>query len=512
MMFIRLTSLAIVLMFVTGCATSSVRKFLSKTGVIKERQSSPEKLAKTHRNNTDKSTDETESNPIQQVAAEELETNPVEGTPIEGEGETRLVGRHPVLFYIQIALERNPEILAAQHRVAAQNEVVPQVTALEDPTLTNTFQPFHNNRVQTAAGGGPNVSVLSQKFPWFGKLRVRGEVAEAETQIALSRLAQAQLKVVEDVNLAYYDVYFNQKAIKITEQDQRLLTDLLKFAEARYRTGKTSQQDVLRAQVEIDKLDNRLILLRQQLKQAQANLAEVIQEDPESDLQASNLEVPSAPKHIRQLYEAAILSRPEIQEQLHALTRSQKVEELAQLDYKPDVKLGLGWQAITRENALANGATGNDNFSISVGINLPIYRQRLDAGVNEAEHRIMETTRRYEATRDDTYRIIRRLTVQSNAIEEQIKLFRDKIIPKSEQTLRISTADYRVGKVDFQQIIDNWSDLLVWQVQLVRLETNLGQTLASLERVVGRELATFSKPVELTPPPAPVAPPVPAEE
>lgn len=498
-MLIKLASYIAIMLLIAGCATSPAGKLLSKTGLILQRKSSPDIQAKTESSSTNELTNKTKPNIIQLTAAEELATRAT-----DGEAEMGLAGSHAVDYYVQLALENNPEILAAQHRVAAQTEVIPQVTSLADPTLSDTFQPFHNNSLQTAAGRGPNRLTLAQKFPWFGKLRVRGEVAEAETQIAITQLAQAQLKVIEDVNLAYYDVYFNQKSIKITQKNQRLLTDLLKFAEARYRTGATSQQDVLRAQVELDKLENRLIFLNQKLRQAQADLAEVIQADPESDLRASSLDVPSAPRQINQLYEAAILSRPEIQEQLHALIRNQKAEELAHLRYKPDVTLGMGWQTITNDDAISPVANSNDNVAFTVGINLPIYRDRLRAGVNEAEHRSVESTRRYEATRDDTFRIIRRLTVQAHALEEQIALFRDKIIPKTEQTLRISTADYRVGKVDFQQILENWGDLLLLQIQLVRLETNLGQTLASLERVVGRELASFSEPVKLVPPPMPI--------
>ena len=88
-------------------------------------------------------------------------------------------------------------------------------------------------------------------------------------------------------------------------------------------------------------------------------------------------------------------------------------------------------------------------------------------------------------------RLIRRLIVQAEAIEQQIELFEDRIIPKTEQALQVSAADYRVNKVDFQQILDNWSDLLMFHLQVTRFEANLNQTLASLERVVGCQLATL---------------------
>jgi outer membrane protein, heavy metal efflux system len=111
-------------------------------------------------------------------------------------------GEHSLSFYVQAALARNPEIQAADRHVAAQAEVVPQVTSLPDPFLTDVGWPSANQDVQTAAGRVTSSLVLAQQFPWFGKLRLRGEVAKLETKIALTQLAETQLKVIEEVKLA----------------------------------------------------------------------------------------------------------------------------------------------------------------------------------------------------------------------------------------------------------------------------------------------------------------------
>ena len=406
--------------------------------------------------------------------------------------EPHLQEPHDVDYFVQVALERNPEIIAAQKAVAAQAQVIPQVTALTDPVLTDTFQPFDSHSVQTAAGRGPNTLTLSQKLPWLGKLRVRGEVAEQDTKIALTRLAQAQLKVIEDVKVAYYELAFAQEAIQIIESDRDLLKQLLQFAEARYRTNSTSQQDVLRAQVELDRLEDRLISLRKQQGVARADLAKVLHTSPDAALTAqTDVTAPPAPQQIDALYEAAVRCRPELQERLHAIIRSERKQELAKLNYYPDFNVGLGWQSITGDDAISPVANGNDNLSFMIGVTLPVWRDRLKAGVREAENRSIESARRYDASRDDTMRMIRRLVVQAEAQEQQIDLFQNSIIPKAEQALRVSTADYRVNKLDFQQILDNWSDVLMFHLQVARFESSLNQTVASLERVIGCQLATL---------------------
>lgn len=396
-------------------------------------------------------------------------------------------------YFVALALDRHPDVLAAQRRAFAHAEVLPQATALDDPMLTDSFQPFTNHSLQTAGGRGVNSLVLSQKFPWFNKLRVRGEVAEQGTQIALTRFAQAQLKVIENVKLAYFEVYFTQRAIEITKADDKILDEILQFVDAQYKASKVPQQDLLRTRIEKRKIQDRLITLQRQLRQSQADLAREIQTSPDADLKVKSFIVESVPGEIDQLFAAAVRCSPQFQERLHAIVKERRTRELARLKYYPDVTAGVGWQAITDNSALSPVANGNDNLQFTIGINVPIWREKLRAGVAEADHRIAESTRRLESTRDDTFRQIRRLTVQATTIEKQIDLFKKGIIPDAESALKLLFTRYRSGQADVQDVLDNYSRLLSYHVQVARLEANLGQTLASLERVVGCKLSEATK-------------------
>ena len=83
--------------------------------------------------------------------------------------------------------------------------------------------PSANQAPQTAAGRVTNSLLLAQQFPWFGKLRLRGEVAKLETKIALTGLAEVQLKVIEEVKLAYYDIYYYNQALRIIDESEIIL-------------------------------------------------------------------------------------------------------------------------------------------------------------------------------------------------------------------------------------------------------------------------------------------------
>ena len=151
--------------------------------------------------------------------------------------------------------------------------------------------------------------------------------------------------------------------------------------------------------------------------------------------------------------------------------------------------VGVNWGAITADGALSKSATGNDTVGLIVAINLPVWHDKLSAGVRQTQNRTVESAKLYDAARDETFRQIKRFIIQAHALEQQITLFRKDIIPRADQTLKVSAADYRTGKVVMLQLIDNWTQLLRFQIQLARLEAALAQTLASLERVVGAEIA-----------------------
>ncbi len=258
--------------------------------------------------------------------------------------EADLSGPHDEGFYLQIALERNPLILAARRDVAATVETIPQQAALADPMLNETFWPSATHSPQTASGRMPNSLSVSQQMPWPDKLRVRAEVAEQEAKMALARLAAEELATIEKVRLAYYDLYYYGRAIEITRENRELLDKLVEFADARYRTG-GSQQDVIRVEVERDRLDVQIIDYEQRLSQAQADLAALLHASPEvRPLAAESVVLPDVPDTLDRLYELSARCRPELRERSER-DRARSAEARAgqtRLRARSDRRLWLG--------------------------------------------------------------------------------------------------------------------------------------------------------------------------
>jgi len=412
-----------------------------------------------------------------------------------------LDGQHPVEEYIQYALHQNPDIQAARKRLEAVAHQVPVAASLQDPTLGMTFFPAP---VQTAAGAQSYALSANQKIPWMGKLSTRAQIVEEQTNVARAELAAVELATIERVKQAYYELYFIQGTIAVTEAEQLLLEEIRAVANARYQTNQTSQQDVLRADLEISNIENELIRLRQRLKSGQAKLAKVLHISPQTNLLALHeLPAEQAPLDLEQLQEQAVAARPELHAQLAALRRDRQAVELSKLDYMPDVTLGATWIDVA-SHGTSPVANGNDAFLITAGVNLPIYRKRLEASQNSAEAKAVSTARQYDSMRDSTLEEVTDLFQQATSEEALLRLFSEDILPKARQTLEVSQRAYNVGEVDFLQLVDNWRQLLRYEISYIRLEASLRQSLAELERVVGGFSNSVPAPiVDPGPPPVP---------
>jgi len=401
-----------------------------------------------------------------------------------------LAGPQPVEAYIQRALAENQTVQAAHFNVLALKARIPQVTSLDDPVVSNTVYPIPSVAPQySLMGYNPYNLMIAQQFPWCGTLRLRGQAAEQDVQVAFAELAAAQLNAVATVKRAYYDLYFNEQAEAILVENRKFASDVVAFAKARLKSG-GSQQDYLRADVVVADIDRELLRIRQGLASARADLAQVLHVSPESDLKTQpQIKMGEVPAAVDRLYRLAVAARPELRGRLAAVARDERAVELARKRYYPNVTLGLSYMDMEKTNAVTpNTASGFPNVGLFVGFNLPIYHSKLAAGVFEAQSRAVADAKLYEAERDATYREVKDLLTQAKTQRQTIEIFRTSILPKSEQALEAAASDYRLGNVDYVTLITAWREVLQIKLQVAQVESELGKALASLERAVGVQL------------------------
>ena len=173
---------------------------------------------------------------------------------------------------IKEALRANPEIVAARKAVeAAQARIIP-ARSLDDPELNLESWAIPIDQPTNLNQANMHMVNLRQRFLFPGKLRLRGEVASQEEAMAGARYQAKEREVIAAVKKGYYELFMADRNIQITTEQLELHERVLRTTETRYTVGKTSQSDVVRAQVEHSDLINRLIVAEQERESAEARL------------------------------------------------------------------------------------------------------------------------------------------------------------------------------------------------------------------------------------------------
>jgi outer membrane protein TolC len=357
---------------------------------------------------------------------------------------------------------------------------------LPDPKLNNVFWPIHDQALQTAAGRVGNQLSISQAVPWPAKRRTQAMIVSHEARVAQAEIERIQRDVTESVRLAYYEVWFATRALGIVNETEQLISDLVKVAEARYRSGGT-QQDVLRARLESDRLAEQRVHLTKQKRVAQADLAALVRQPVTLIAEtADELELNDVPRQLDEMIALAEQCNPELKGLAWAFQRDREKHRLACLQKYPDLQFGLNWGLVSDDsNVLSPVADGHDQVNFSVGTTIPIWREKIHAGVREAANRSSSTAKILEAERDTLYGTLRRLLAQADALTEQRDIYQQRIIPRTEDTLTLAIADYRGRRTDFFSLVETYRELLMFETQLARIEASLAGTIARIEKAIG---------------------------
>ena len=387
--------------------------------------------------------------------------------------------------YLAYAALKNPGLEAAYNRWQAALQVVPQVKTLPNPKLSYAV---FVREVETRVGPQEQKLGLSQNFPWFGKLRLRGDVAAEAANGAYQQYESRKLRLFYEVKNAYYEYYYLDRAIAITDDNIELLKYLENVAQAKARAG-APLSGVIQAQVELGKLDDRFRSLNDFRGPIVARLNAVLNRPFDAPLPWPR----TAPFQDVTLSEGQLFAwlrelSPELKTLDHAIAKEEKAIELAKKDFYPDFTLGVDYVDTGGALNPMTPGSGRDPVTASFAINLPIWRGKYKAEVEEAEQRRLAALNSRQDRENRLEIDLKMALYRYNDARRKIDLFRDTLTPEAEQALNITEEAYRAGKVDFLSLIDAQRLLLEFQLSFERALANREQRLAEIEMLTGRAM------------------------
>jgi outer membrane protein TolC len=131
---------------------------------------------------------------------------------------------------------------------------------------------------------------------------------------------------------------------------------------------------------------------------------------------------------------------------------------------------------------------GSDNWAIIFGLNVPIWFDKIEAGIREAKRKLSASMHEYTSAKNMVHFRIEDALAKVHAQQELAELFDSTIIPQAKQAYEVSRTGYVVGKSDFLDVIDNWQKWLVFTIQYHRAIGELERSVADLEQTIGLSL------------------------
>ncbi len=382
---------------------------------------------------------------------------------------------------IQEVLARNPEIVVARKQWESATNRITQAQSLDDPTLSvqlwNVPQSVNVTQAQNSVFG------LSQSFPFPGKLALKGQVASRSADMTEQTLRAKERELVARLKQVYYDLFFAQKSVQIHHEQVELLRQFVESANAKFRTGKGSQADVLKAQVELSVLHQQLPVLEQRRETAHAMLNTLLDRDLTSPLGMAQ-EPPQRPldKSLDDLHRLASNASPELKAAELAVERNEQSHALAQRQYYPDFNV-----AVQR----FQNFQVNDGFGAYVAMSIPFAfwtKPKYDAGVQEAASAVAAAQAQRHTLENLTRFRIKDLLAKLRATDQVAMLYHTTILPQAEQSLDAARVGYRTGKAGFLDLIETQRALRGYQLEYFKALVDRQHRLAELEQVIGADL------------------------
>lgn len=387
---------------------------------------------------------------------------------------------------INRALQASQELVAGEERVTMARAKAEQAGSLEDPMLMLGIEngllrdPLAFDREPDTA----KVIGISQMLPFYGKRDLRRRGAEVEAAVEAERLLEKRLVIRRAVKATWFRLGLVDTNLQIIAKTLDALGDLLSFSETMYAVGKGLQQDVLKAQLELSKMEEMRIELQGERQMLAASLNGLTYRDGATPVATVVLpEINGPPAEVEELIGLALSQRPLFKAQAALLEKSLVGRDLAEREIYPDFTLSFAYM----QKEQGEMSDGEDMYGLSLSFNLPVQHGRRQAMIAEAgaEHRMLLAE--FAMLRNELRKDIGETLAKLSRIRRQVELYRHGLLEQAAALHETTIASYQAGKADFMAVLDSRMGLFTLERRLQQAVADHHVESAALEVLVGGE-------------------------
>lgn len=378
----------------------------------------------------------------------------------------------------------SPRLDAARQMAHAAEARIKPVSTLPDPQLQFGFMNRNLPGFGLQDPLGMNQMQVMQMVPIAGQLGLAARRAEAQAGSARARAAEVGWELRARAAMTFYEIYQLDRTIAVNLATQALLRDIATTARSMYSVGQGRQADVLRAQVEIDRMSEEIARMRSMRDAAAARLNALL--DRPADAAVPTPVLPRFPHPLPpadSLERLAITGRPMLAAGESEVAAAVAAEQRARREIWPDLQLG----AIYGQRPMAGGT--DRMVSLMLGFSVPIWAGRRQFEMRrETEAMRLAAEAELRAMRAETRGRLGELIAAVRRTRNLRELYATSILPQAEAMVGSTLTAYQAGEVDLPMLLDARMTVNRYRLQIFQLDAEEGAALAELEMIVGQSL------------------------
>lgn len=380
---------------------------------------------------------------------------------------------------------KSPRLSAARAGARAATFRVAPARTLPDPQLQLGLMNRNLPGLGLQDPLGMTQIQLMQMVPFPGKLGAAGRGAQAQANASQARAEDLTWELRSQGALLFYEIYGTEQGIRVAVETQQLLRDIAATAQRMYSVGEGRQPDVLRTQVEIDRMTEEILRMRTMRDALVARLNALLDRAP--DAAVDETQIPNFPDQLPDrdsLVAVALGHRPMLKAGQQDVRAAEAAQALARREIWPDLQFGV----IYGQRPMAGGGTDR-MASFMFGFSLPVFAGNRQLKMRQ-ETRAMHdmATADLSAMEADTRGRVGVAFADLRQARQLRELYSTTLLPQARATFTSSLAAYQVGDINLMTLLDAQMTVNRYRQELYRQVAAEGQGWAELEMLAGTEL------------------------
>jgi outer membrane protein TolC len=326
--------------------------------------------------------------------------------------------------------------------------------------------------------------MVSQTIPFPTKLILGGIAASKEADIAYQRYKEKERELIWHVEEPYYELFMIKKTLIVLNENQILLDQILNSVKARYESNQVTQDEFLKAQIELSRNGIEIFNMKEKERLAQAHFAHIVNEPLHTNYQIVEEERRSALLYSRdELEQIALKKRPELKAMELGLQKAGVNQTLAYTEWLPDITGRLEARQYPGESGLRE----HDNF---IGVSVPVWSllKGVGGGWKSASDDVKAADAAYQDMKNEVRLKVHEAYSKAISADNAIKVYENFILPQAKQQVQVALSSYSAGKSPFLSLIDAQRTLKTTQMEYYKAIADYEMGLADLRMAVGDDL------------------------